>query len=150
MTFLLRTKLDREKGTVTYSTAEPIATVGVPVRTVSEANRASSEHWRVRWARSTKQRATTTVALRAASGREIFSGGHCAWIDRTPIHVHLVRLAPRKLDSDNLAGSQKHVRDAIAKFLGVDDGDEARITFSYGQEKAKWYGVRIQFYRRES
>ena len=39
-----------------------------------------------------------------------------------PIVVTITRLGPRALDSDNLASSGKHVRDAIATWLGVDDG----------------------------
>lgn len=50
--------------------------------------------------------------------------------------VTLWRLAPRKLDSDNLAGALKAIRDGIAEALGVDDGDP-RITWRYEQERCK-------------
>lgn len=36
------------------------------------------------------------------------------------------------LDSDNLAGGMKHLRDAIAATLGMDDGD-SRLRWCYGQ-----------------
>lgn len=118
-----------------------IATVVVPVRTVSELNR--HEHWRLRQKRAKAQHEAVHV-------------GVLAWVQRYqqgivrcgPMHIHLTRIAPRKLDTDNLAGALKHVRDAVAKFLGVDDGDEERVTWSVGQEPAKGYSVRIQFYRR--
>ncbi len=116
----------------------PIATVVVPVRTVSEANR--HEHWRYRQKRAQLHNFAVWSHLnmrRIALGKQV----------AMPVHVHITRIAPRKLDTDNLAGSQKFVRDAVAKFLGVDDGNEAMVTWSYGQEQAKKYQVRIDFYR---
>ncbi len=58
--------------------------------------------------------------------------------------VHLVRIAPgQPLDAhDNLPGSLKHVADSIAARLGVDDGNVARIRFTYDQERGDW-GVRF-------
>jgi hypothetical protein len=50
--------------------------------------------------------------------------------------ITLTRCAPRKLDSDNLAGSLKATRDGIASALGVNDGDE-RIAWRYEQEKCR-------------
>lgn len=120
---------------------EPIATVVVPIKTVSEANRASSEHWRYRWRRSKIQNHATWAALQT---RRIALGKQIA----LPVHVHLTRISPGKLDSGNLEGSFKYVQDSVAKFLGVDDGDEKRVSWSYAQERAKGYNVRIEFYRR--
>jgi hypothetical protein len=48
------------------------------------------------------------------------------------ICVSLVVLSRRLMDSDNLSGSCKSLRDAIAASLGIDDGDEA-VTWEYGQ-----------------
>ena len=59
-----------------------------------------------------------------------------------PAVVTITRLAPTSLDSDNLQGSAKHVRDAIAAWLGVDDRDP-RVTWHVGQERQKTYGVRL-------
>jgi hypothetical protein len=58
--------------------------------------------------------------------------------------VTFVRLAPRALalDSDNLISCAKHVRDALAVLLGVNDRDP-RVEWRVQQEKAKNYGVRI-------
>jgi hypothetical protein len=50
--------------------------------------------------------------------------------------VTLTRHAPRKLDTDNLAGALKATRDGIAAALGVDDGD-SRIEWRYAQAKCK-------------
>ncbi|MFA7279147.1 MAG: hypothetical protein WC100_03535 [Sterolibacterium sp.] len=62
---------------------------------------------------------------------------------KAPFAVEITRIGPRKLDSDNLSISAKHVRDGVADALGVDDGDETKIQFTYQQEKAKGYAVRV-------
>lgn len=49
--------------------------------------------------------------------------------------VKLTRVGPRKLDDDNLAGSLKAVRDAIAAALGVDDRDP-KVQWAYSQYPA--------------
>lgn len=51
-------------------------------------------------------------------------------------------MAPRGLDTDNLQGSAKHVRDAVARWLGVNDRDP-RVTWHVGQEHGRVYEVRI-------
>lgn len=99
----------------------------IPVRTVSEAN--AHEHWRPRQKRAKQQRG---VALMYAHD-----------LPPLPAIVMMTRLAPNELDSDNLAGSMKHVRDGIADAYEVDDGDK-RYDWRYAQEKSKEYGVRIE------
>jgi hypothetical protein len=61
-----------------------------------------------------------------------------------PLTVIMTRFGKRKLDSDNLAGCFKVVRDCIAQWIGVDDGDE-RYTWICRQEVGKEYGLRIEF-----
>lgn len=46
--------------------------------------------------------------------------------------VVLVAALRRELDTDNLQGSLKPLRDQIAQWLGVDDAD-SRVTWEYGQ-----------------
>lgn len=58
------------------------------------------------------------------------------------VHVHLVRLGPRELDSDNLPGALKGVRDAIAAKLRLDDACRL-IDWSYSQERGE-PGVRVE------
>lgn len=121
---------------------KPIATITVPVRTVSEAN--SHQHWRMRQKRAKEQRGTTLLALRTARGMPWAPWEH-RW------RVHLVRLSARKLDTDNLQGALKHVRDGVADWLGVDDGDEKLVTWTYDQEPGhKVMAVRVEFYRKEA
>ena len=50
--------------------------------------------------------------------------------DRVVVSLVVFRRTP--LDDDNLTGGLKWLRDAIAKSLGIDDGDK-RIQFEYGQ-----------------
>ena len=52
------------------------------------------------------------------------------------IRVELVRVSPRKLDSDNLQGALKAVRDGVADALGLDDGS-ARYRWEYSQLKGQ-------------
>jgi len=59
-----------------------------------------------------------------------------------PVVIRLTRIGPRKLDSDNVQGSLKAVRDGVADWLGLDDGDE-RITWLYAQERGA-YAVRVE------
>lgn len=99
-------------------------TIRLPLRTVSEAN--SHEHWRKRQKRAKEQRgiAELLVSHELASVRRWF----------IPSRVKLTRIAPRALDTDNLAVSQKHVRDGVADSLGIDDRDPS-VRWEYAQQK---------------
>lgn len=59
--------------------------------------------------------------------------GQGSLVRRVRVRVCLVAAVPRRLDSDNLATSMKALQDAIADYLGIDDGDEDRIRWEYGQ-----------------
>jgi hypothetical protein len=60
-------------------------------------------------------------------------------------YVMLTRVAPRKLDFDNLTSSLKAARDEVAKQLGFSDDNDARLQFDYSQEKGapKEYAVKV-------
>ncbi|NIA07165.1 MAG: hypothetical protein GWP14_05955 [Actinobacteria bacterium] len=100
----------------------------LPLRTWSEAN--LRQHWAKRARRARKQRQAAWLLVRAACNRAdiSFSSG--------PITVTLTRLAPRRLDCDNLASSLKAVRDGVADALGTDDGS-SRIKWRYDQRKGQ-------------
>jgi hypothetical protein len=100
---------------------------------VSEANRASHEHWRVRQKRAKAQRACVGLHVRAC-----FGGSNIT----LPLKVTIFRIGPRRLDWDNAVGSAKHTIDAVAKELGVNDNDP-RISWDVQQEKGP-YAVRIR------
>jgi hypothetical protein len=118
-----------------------VLSTNIPLHTVSEANRASHEHWRKRHKRAKGQREvakfviSTLLRIRPEYGRD------------TTV-VTLTRIAPRKLDTDNLQGALKAVRDGVADALGIDDG-AGKVAWAYGQEKgrAKEYAVRVDLGR---
>lgn len=93
------------------------------------------EHWSKR-AKRTKSHRTLALAYTRAALRAPLPPGR--------LDVSLVRIAPRALDSDNLASACKGLRDGIADALGIDDGDR-RLTWSYGQRKGapRQYGVQV-------
>lgn len=112
-------------------------TIELPLRLVSEAN--AHEHWRKRHQRAEAQKHVTRVLL----------GNRPGWI-AAPLTVRLTRIAPRKLDSDNAVISAKHVRDAIAAWLGIDDKHDHLVEYVVGQEKGApgQYAVRVEISRR--
>ena len=52
-----------------------------------------------------------------------------------PLTIVLTRIGPKTLDTDNLAGGFKAVRDGIADWLGVDDGS-SQLDWQYLQRSA--------------
>ena len=121
----------------------------VPIKLESEAN--AREVWQVKATRAQRQRAAVT---KHAPGRKVTEFNASAkrtrvytrWVEvpRFPCVVTITRIAPRELDSDNVVGSAKYVRDQVAELLGVDDRDP-RVEWVVRQRKgeAKQYGVEI-------
>lgn len=96
----------------------------LPIRTVSESN--VRGHWAGKARRAKAQRVTIGLVLRARlMGRRVL-----------PCTVVLTRLAPRRLDDDNLRGALKACRDGVADALGVDDRDP-RVAWAYDQERGQ-------------
>ncbi len=60
-----------------------------------------------------------------------------------PVRVVLTRVGTRRMDDDNLANAFKPVRDVIAKWLGVDDGNRAAVRWVYRQRPGYVAGVRV-------
>lgn len=92
-----------------------------PIKTVSEANQRGS--WRPRHARKVKQQSDFVALWRGSKAKVV-----------TPATITFTRFSTNVLDSDNLAGAFKHVRDALAKEIGIDDGSPL-ITWRYKQER---------------
>jgi crossover junction endodeoxyribonuclease RusA len=107
--------------------------VVIPIKTVSEAN--VRGHWAKGARRAKRQRrvAADCVHLARLTG---------AVVPPLPLTVTLTRVAPRRLDSDNLQRALKAIRDGIADALGVDDGD-ARIDWKYDQRPGKPQRVEV-------
>lgn len=104
------------------------------ISTVSEANR--REHWAAKNRRRKSQQKAFVVLWRQAKIKV-----------ELPAVVTFTRYGARALDSDNLAGAFKAIRDQFAKEIGIDDGDR-RIEFRYRQEYAKtrdnWFTMEIE------
>ncbi len=106
----------------------------VPLQLVSEANQ--REHHMVKHRRKKQQQLAVHYALMAVRPTVLF-----------PLLVTLTRVGGRKMDDDNNVSSMKACRDAVAKYLGVDDGDERRVTWAYGQRpggKVKGCEIRME------
>jgi hypothetical protein len=95
------------------------------IKTVSEANQ--REHWAVKSKRKKEQQ---------FHFRLIWRGIHFSPEVNLPAAITFTRYSCRKMDSDNLAGAFKHVRDQLAIEIGIDDGSD-RITWEYRQERTK-------------
>mgnify|MGYP001243277840 FL=1 len=115
-------------------TAHPLGGIVVEIpglRLVSELNQ--HEHFRVRAKRAQDHHAIVGSTLRVMGGAVV----------PLPCRVAVTRVAARALDvGDNLQSSAKHVRDAVAEWLGIDDRD-ARVEWSVAQERGP-YGVRVE------
>lgn len=119
----------------------PLADLGIDLATVSEANQ--REHHHAKAARAKRQRETVALAL-------FTLGRHPAeLLAKGKLRVNFTRLASVALDSDNLVGAFKACRDAVASWLGVDDGPRGPVTWAYAQEPHKRHRnnpmVRISF-----
>lgn len=98
------------------------------LKTLSEQN--LREHWRTRAARTKHQKHTVGLVLHGSVAHTMMA--------LAPLVVTMTRVSPGPgLDSDNMVSSQKHVRDAIAKVLGVDDKD-SRVEWVVNQKKGPW------------
>jgi predicted Fe-S protein YdhL (DUF1289 family) len=99
-------------------------TLTIPLKLTSEANQ--REHWAAKHRRRKAQQAAVRAHLLAFAARP----------PPPPVVVTLTRLGGRRMDPDNLAGACKHVQDAIAKWLGLDDGSPL-VLWRYAQAKAE-------------
>lgn len=92
------------------------------------------EFWAARHRRDKSEAARVTLAWTGA--------GLAHWHPLLPITVTMTRLGGKPMDTDNLAGAFKAVRDALAALLGVDDGDP-RVRWACRQKPATALGVRV-------
>jgi hypothetical protein len=94
-------------------------------------------HWAVKAKLTRDQRNRTRMSLAAVA--------QSSGLEMLPVTVVLTRVAPRKLDGDNLQSGFKAVRDGVADWLGVDDGN-GLIDWQYAQRsgKAGEYAVEIE------
>lgn len=106
--------------------------VVLPIKTVSVMN--AREHHHARARRAKLHRSTAFLMLKAW-GRP----------PALPVTVTMTRMGAGTLDTDNLAGACKAVRDGVADWLGVDDGNPG-ITWDCAQQKTprNQYGLVVE------
>lgn len=110
------------------------ATLEIPLKLGAALN--ARVHWTARAKRSKTERAIVRASL--AHRQDL----RCTL---PPTTCTLVRIAPRALDDDNLAGAFKSIRDEVASFFDVDDGPKGPIAWRYAQRKGepRQYGIEI-------
>lgn len=91
----------------------------------------SRAHWTFKAKRASEQKQLTAWMLKGKTPLP------------PPVLVHLTRIAPRLMDDDNSQTSLKAVRDAVAIWLGIDDGNREDIRFEYYQRKGP-YAVQLK------
>lgn len=95
----------------------PIVTATVQVETRAESN--DHSHWSGRAKRSSAANAVVFDALAQLAERPSVARG---------LVVRMTRITPNGLDDDNGVNALKHVRDAVARWLRINDRD-ARVTW---------------------
>lgn len=123
----------------------PILQVSIPIRTRLGLN--SREHWRARSARVKKEREQVGLALLTVN-KQLRAAYDLLHKGDTALAIGMKRISPGTLDDDNLVGSLKGIRDAVAFALGIDDRDK-RVAWIYEQGKGapKEYAVRVRIER---
>lgn len=121
--------------TATITRASSVIKVVMPLRAES-LNFLHGMHWAKRAALTKMHRTYAWAAMREADTAPRLLG---------PVVVTLTRVAPRELDTDNLTGGLKAIRDGIADWLGVPDNDP-RVIWRYDQRKGepKKYAVEVE------
>lgn len=107
----------------------------VPGLRLRSTNRTNREHWTARKRRVDREHAAVLACLRTQCGVR------CPLAP--PWRVTVTRVGPRRMDRDNNVASMKAAIDAVAAWLGCDDGDEARVAWAYAQARGG-YAVRVE------
>lgn len=118
---------------VTAETVGGVFVLRLPIQLKSEGN--LRDHPMAVYRRKRGQKDVTTACLQTQTSGAIRahrSSEQPGW------EVELVRITPhaadtRKLDGDNVQSSLKFVRDAVATWLRVDDGDVGRVRWRYSK-----------------
>ncbi len=114
----------------------------VSVRIMSEAN--MREHWAAKARRTKSLRQAghlhTLAAVQQKVGRD--AKPKSLLQHNSVVTAMLTRVAPRRLDDDNLAGGFKAFRDGMADAFEIDDRDP-RVRWRYDQRTSKTYGVEV-------
>lgn len=106
----------------------------LPLRTANPLNGSQGNHWRAAQ-RRVDERDEVGWAWKQKGWQ------HRAW--RFPVEVTLIRSGTHRMDEDGCIASLKSVRDAVAFWLGVDDGDRTKVRFVYELPKRGPYRVTV-------
>jgi len=116
-----------------------VARWDAPLRLSNAANKRG--HWALHSKASKQQRdLARTKTLDLESIGELVRLGE---LDR--LAVAITRFAPKRMDSDGVIASAKHIRDGVAEALGIDDGD-GRVTYLPVQQRKGKYAVTVHFF----
>lgn len=109
----------------------------IPLKVISAANK--REHWAIKHKRDRLQK--NTVAMYLNSYKDLIT---------LPCVVKLTRVAPRKLDGDNLQYAFKGIRDAVCSIIKpglaagrADDDERIQIEYMQHSDGPKVYGFKI-------
>lgn len=120
--------------------AEMICDIELPIKIVSEAN--NRDYYRKKGERVKRQKRITTDHLQRVPKVNLS--------DNDEFIIQLTRLKgyrQKDMDSDNLQGGFKAVRDAIATWIGIDDRSD-RMSWQTFQTKGYKPGIRVQIWRQ--
>lgn len=117
--------------------------VRIQTRVYQETN-GSKLHWAALKKRHDQQKEATWLTLCSLP-----VASYAALKAMQKWHVSIVPYGNKTMDDDGLSASCKWIRDTIARFLKVDDGDTKRIRFSYAQpeeqDKVNRFHVDVTF-----
>lgn len=97
-------------------------------------------HWSMR--ANEARRALNKIGIRISNAIKV---GNLIIPPGKKVSVVLVRVyggRSKAMDSDNLANAFKHVRDAISRAIGIDDGS-SQISFQYSQWNSPGSGLKM-------
>ena len=95
----------------------------------------SRQSWRAVYGRGQAEKRATVAAMRGLT------------VPALPVKVLITRVGKRRMDSDGVAASAKHVRDSVAAAYGVDDGSDL-FEWCYDQRIGE-YGVEVTITARK-
>lgn len=138
-------RLAKRKAEAAVSEPAPCALLSIHIPGLRLTNPLNTRvHWRVLSKRGKEQKEAVGYALLAAGLSDI------KWpTPKHPWRVVITRMGPRAMDDDSVVSSAKHVRDAVAKFIYVDDRHRHIVRYEYSQERSREYGVRIEIFKME-
>jgi hypothetical protein len=128
MTALCLSQLEQQLRVSAHDQGGEGWTLTLPIQVKNGCN--LREHPMARHRRVLKEHKIVAQALWA---RELLNKRHRPSFP--PYVVTMTRIAARKLDDDNMVAGFKGVRDAVAKWLGVNDGDTSKVRWVYAPEE---------------